>query len=292
MLYGALGQWAFGQTQGAGAVPGVVLTPGLEAIGGFALGQGSRQSSSGGIVISVNGAAGGGIVGGFAGTPVGVVAGVSGGGVVGPLYEIETIVPPRAVGIGVVGAIAPTTSNLPHGAAGVGVAGSIYASGYALDISATGVGVAGTVASFVRAEAIGGAVGAGLAGTIGAPAFSYPAAAFGVGIAGKITVTVSGGGTSWRKNTGLEPVRKRPPQNVSAPKPKPLVPPAGLFRAPPPPIAPRYTTPVDDIGDGLQSTDFMSVMARIEAATKETERNRHDEADIADIMAMLELIDD
>jgi hypothetical protein len=104
-----------------------------------------------------------------------------------------------------------------------------------------------------------------------------------------------GGGTS--QKTGLEPVKKRPLRPI---QPFKVVLPPSIVIAPP--LAPAETSPIDHVE--YAQRDLLSLEGRIHEAMDATdiehmlrhlddeeERQRQDEADIADVMAMLELTD-
>ena len=199
----------------------------------------------------------------------------------------------QAAGIGAAGPLAANDGALLIGASGGGTAGSFGKSVSIGITQAAGSGVAGTVLGQRSEPNLLQAAGIGVANQISPGGIQLVAAC--VGISGVITAAISGGGGSpYKPRYGLEPVKKRP-KPPEQPKPKAFLPPAPRGTAPP--IAPLETTPIDDVE--YAHHDLRSLEARIMEAKRATERQRQDdaerqrqvEADIADVMAILELLD-
>jgi hypothetical protein len=206
----------------------------------------------------------------------------AGGGVAGSFSTTETVGFTGASGTGAGGQIADAPSATVSQAAGVGVAGSI------------GRGDAGSLV---------GASGTGLVGQL-TPTFAVPSAV-GIGLAGSILAGLSGGGTSKRPieedapkrrdpriRTGLLPLQKRSTPPKAEPEPD-LLPP---YRSPTPPLAPAVEPPRLEAPSSALSI-FEQIKRDVLDARDQSDIERllnahdEDERDIAEIEAMLELLD-
>jgi hypothetical protein len=290
----------------------------FDAFGRFALGQITAPGGNGqgnlkqaaGIGVAgvipphvdrgITQAGGTGVAGAFAISNVALVIGASGVGIAGSLNGEVDAALTGVSGIGLAGSITLRYVNFA-GAAGTGVAGILFESEQAFLLGVSGSGIVGPITANPQAFLFGSAVGVGVAGQIISPIIGgQPVQPAGVGVAGQITVTISGGGTSRKPNTGLEPVKKRPPRPIKPFKAKVVLPPSLDIS---PPLAPAETSPIDHIE--YAQRDLLPLEARIHEAMDATdiermlqhlddeeERQRQDEADIADITAMLEMMSD
>jgi hypothetical protein len=265
--------------------------PGIDSVGRLAIGQLSQ--SYGTASANLGQAAGIGAAGPLAASDGALLIGASGTGTAGSFGKSVSIGITQAAGSGVAAAVLLANFSTIGSASGTAVAGSFANLVQAFPLEAFGTGVAGTVLGQSTAPNLAQASGIGVANQIGPSGTQFGAAC--VGISGVIIGVLSGGGGSpYKPRYGLEPIKKRP-KPPEQPRPKVSLPPA--LRGTAPPIAPRETTPIDDIE--YAHHDLRSLEARIMEAKRaterqrqdEAERRRQDEADIADIKAILELLD-
>jgi hypothetical protein len=257
---------------------------GFDAIGRFAIGQISQSYAVASANLTT--AAGTGVAHSLIENinyQLSIAAGTGTANILAQDAVINTL--PQATGAGTAGAFTPSPSNNITIAVGTGTVGTLMPMGQATPLQAYGVGFAGSVMGQSTAPNLTQAVGTGVAGQIGISGSQLPAIC--TGIAGVITAVLSGGGGSkYKPGYGLEPLKPRP-KPPSPLKPKVVLPPPLGIVAPP--IAPRETSPIDHIKYELH--DLRALEARIIEAKRATDRQRQDEADIADVIAFLQQID-
>ncbi len=278
--FDALGHWSLGHPPDAG----VSVSVSLAGVTGVGVARSITPSAATG---GLQGVSAGGVVGALNASPVALLIGVIGTGQAGPLTSSVQAFLGGGIGGGV---------------AGIGVAGRIGVG----PTQAFGTGVAGTFTPVV-AVTVPGTSATGIAGSLLTvnPA-ANPLGASGGGQAGNITIIVSGGGGNLplderdaaprrndpRVRTGLLPLNKRPQRPAPQPKADPLPP----YRDPAPaPVVAEALPTMDAPTAAVSIYDHIRQQmldARDESDIERLiQRHDQDEQDIADIEAMLELMD-
>lgn len=273
---------------------------GFDAVGRLALGQIRQDYTT--ASVNLTQAAGIGVAGGITPSPAAVLIGVSGAGIARSLVKANANALTGVSGTGIARSLTPLVATTINGVSGTGVARALAMLDLLTLAPAVGIGVAGIVTTSSTALTIMSAVGVGVAGQILGGPDGALARAVGIGIAGTITVMLSGGGggdTSRlveqpkrrddRIKTGLLPLERRPVAPKPAPK-KPLLPPT--FDAPP--LAPEGQPPIPDVAPATLYAfdDIARQITEAESAhAVGLKQSEHDEQDIADVLAALEMLD-
>lgn len=274
---------------------------GFGSIGEFSIGEFSAGSGNG--TGNVTQAAGTGVARGVTPSVGASVQQASGTGVAQGVASNLAVFIVGVSGAGIARAASDQVDKGITGVSGTGVAGSVIPSPMAVIVGVSGVGVARGPSTSIQAF-FQGAFGVGVAGQIIASPGGNLTGCSGTGVAGQITVTISGGGGKRldgeeesrrrdpRLRTGLVPLKKRPAPPKADPEIEALPP----FSDPP--LVPA-------IGEPLPSPDapatavsiFEQIRRQVLDARDQSDIERllsthdEDERDIADIDAMLALID-